>query len=74
MVGIDGFGCNVWVARPMFLLRLSPNVVARRRRSGVATELQNLSKLFLHLFSKVAVIYSAGGIMLRANVFKKHRL
>ena len=57
------------VAKPMFLLRLSPSAVARRRRSGIATDLQNLSNLFLYLFSKVAVLYWAVGIILGANYY-----
>ena len=58
-----------FVARPMFLLRLSSSAVARRRRSGIATDLQNLSNLFLYLFSKVAVLYWAVGLMLGANYY-----
>ena len=56
-----------FVARPMFLLRLSPGAVAKRRRSGIATDLQNLSNLFLYLFFKLAVGYWAVGIILGAN-------
>lgn len=58
-----------FVARPMFLLRLSPSAVAKRRRSGIAADLQNLSNLFLYLFSKVAMVYWGVGIMLGANYY-----
>ncbi|HZI24404.1 MAG TPA: hypothetical protein VFD46_04980 [Chryseolinea sp.] len=53
----------------MFLLRLSPSAVATRRRSGMAADLQNLTNLFLYLFSKVAVLYWAVGIILGANYY-----
>ena len=57
------------VARPMLLLRLSPNGIAARRRSGIATDLQNLTNMFLYVFIKLAGMYWAVGIMLGTNYY-----
>ena len=58
-----------FVARPIFLLRLSASAVATRRRSGIATDLQNLSNLFLYVFCKAAIVYWAVGSIRGVNYY-----